>query len=134
MRTRTAILAATALFAAASCETYEQVPENSNFTIAASVADGPRAVAVITVTEGSHEGDCLLDVSLKEADGGTPAFSILLNGTTQVDSGKGWRFDGDGRVSFTLDDLPGGTYTASFTVRRWYHSATASGVTFTIND
>ena len=124
------ILLAALLAAAVSCETYEKVPENSPFSIEAAVTPGSPAALVLTVIEGNHEGDCTLEADIRGAGGAAPDVRILLDGDATITPASAWRFDDDGKARFAIEGLPKGSYTASFTVRRWYHSATAT-VAFT---
>ena len=126
----TVFLAAAAMLAA--CEKYEKVPENSPFSIEASVTTGSAVAVAITVTDGNHAGDCTLEASIRNAStGAAPSFKVLLNGATEIGPSDTWTFSDDGAAAFTLKGLPKGTYAATFTVRRWYHSASAS-TTFTV--
>lgn len=125
------VILAAALLATVSCETYEKVPENSPFSIEASVQAGTPPVLSITVIDGNHEGDCTLEADIRDAGGASPDFRLMLNGSSSITSASRWRFDEEGRARFSIEGLPRGNYTASFTVGRWYHSATAS-VSFTV--
>lgn len=125
------IFLAAALVAAVSCETYEKVPENSPFSIEATVQSGTPPVLTIAVIDGNHEGDCTLDADIRDAGGASPDFRLMLNGSASITSASRWQFDDEGLARFSIEGLPKGRYTAAFTVGRWYHSATAS-VSFTV--
>ena len=119
------ILAAAATLAA--CERYEKVPENSPFSIEAAVTTGSAVAVAITVTDGNHAGECTLEATVRNSStGASPSFKVLLNGATEIGPSDTWAFSEDGSAAFTLKGLPKGTYAATFTVRRWYHSASAS--------
>lgn len=131
MRKLTSILLfAAAVILAAACERYEKVPENSAFSIEASVTAGSTTAVAITVTDGNHAGDCTLETAIRNTSGSAPTYKVLLNGQTEIGPSDTWTFSEDGTAAFTITGLPKGTYTATFTVRRWYHSASAT-TTFT---
>lgn len=114
-----------------SCEKYQVAGENSPFRLRASFSQAVAGMSVelsLFVAEGTSEGDCSLKSTITDlADGSTPSYSVLLNGTSSINELSNWKFDDRGVAKFTITGLPAGTYAFSFDVSRWYHTATVTG-------
>lgn len=114
------------LFATASCEKYEKVPENYPFLIRAEVtpSGGGDAVLSVYVTEGVHSGDCVLSVTLD----GAPFSGISMPDGEKLSSSSKWTFRDDGTAAFMLSGLPAGSHELNVSVVRWYHTASCKTI------
>lgn len=113
-----------------SCEHYEVSPSNGAFVVSAQCGNskvGSSIPVLLFINKGEVGGQFTLRPDIVDAgSGASPSYEVLLNGESKITPSSSWTFDDKGEAYFTIEGLPVGSYTASFEVKRWYHTSVAS--------
>lgn len=130
---RIALIVALILLSAAfsGCKKFQTAPENSDFLVDCvigdgNVSDGARMTLILSAQ--TTAGECTLSFSLKEKATGASVvdYALLLDGHTRIGASDIWSFNEFGTAFFVIKGVPEGEYIAEASVKRWFHTATAT--------